>query len=282
MDRIKLNNGIEMPVIGFGTFLIKEGKDCEEAVLKALKAGYRMIDTAEAYGNEKSVGNAIKKSGIPRNEIFITTKINFNHYEAVDARKAIENSLMNLQTDYIDLVLLHWGFGNYYSAWRVLEEYYEKGIIKAIGVSNFEPDRLIDLINFNKVNPVVNQIETHLYCQRDSVHNWENKYKVAHEAYAPLGQGRANEMFNEPIVIELSKKYGKTPAQILLRFQIQKGVIIIPKSVHDDRIKENIDIFDFSLNEEEMNALSKLDRNEPMIGKPEAPEFTETAMGWIK
>ena len=282
MDRIKLNNGIEMPIIGFGTFLIKEGKECEEAVLKALKAGYRMIDTAEAYGNEKSVGNAIKKSGIPRNEIFVTTKINFNHYEVEDARKAIENSLNNLQTDYIDLVLLHWGFGNYYAAWRVLEEYYEKGIIKAIGVSNFEPDRLIDLINFNKVKPVINQIETHLYCQRDSVHNWENKYKVAHEAYAPLGQGRANEMFNESIVIELSKKYGKTPAQILLRFQIQKGVIVIPKSVHDDRIKENIDIFDFSFNEEEMNSLSKLDRNEPMIGNPEVAEFTETAMGWIK
>ena len=282
MDRIKLNNGIEMPVIGFGTFLIKEGNECEEAVLKALKAGYRMIDTAEAYGNEKSVGNAIKKSGIPRNEIFVTTKINFNHYEVEDARKAIENSLNNLQTDYIDLVLLHWGFGNYYAAWRVLEEYYEKGIIKAIGVSNFEPDRLIDLINFNKVKPVINQIETHLYCQRDIVHNWENKYKVAHEAYAPLGQGRANEMFNEPIVIELSKKYVKTPAQILLRFQIQKGVIIIPKSVHDDRIKENIDIFDFLLNEEEMNALSKLDKNEPMIGNPEVAEFTETAMGWIK
>ena len=282
MDKIKLNNGIKMPVIGFGTFLIKEGKECEEAVLKALKAGYRMIDTAEAYGNEKSVGNAIKKSGIPRNEIFITTKINFNHYEVADARKAIENSLNNLQTDYIDLVLLHWGFGNYYAAWRVLEEYYEKGIIKAIGVSNFEPDRLIDLINFNKVKPVINQIETHLYCQRDSVHNWENKYNVAHEAYAPLGQGRANEMFKEQEVIELSKKYGKTPAQILLRFQIQKGVIIIPKSIHEDRIKENIDIFDFSLNEEETNVLSKLDRNAPMIGKPENPEFTETAMGWIK
>lgn len=282
MNRIKLNNGIEMPVIGFGTFLIKEGNECEEAVLKALKAGYRMIDTAEAYGNEKSVGNAIKKSGIPRNEIFVTTKINFNHYEVEDARKAIENSLNNLQTDYIDLVLLHWGFGNYYAAWRVLEEYYEKGIIKAIGVSNFEPDRLIDLINFNKVKPVINQIETHLYCQRDSVHNWENKYKVAHEAYAPLGQGRAKEMFNEPYIIELSKKYGKTPAQILLRFQIQKGVIVIPKSIHDDRIKENIDIFDFSFNEEEMNSLSNLDRNEPMIGNPEVAEFTEKAMGWIK
>lgn len=282
MNRIKLNNGIEMPVIGFGTFLIKEGNECEEAVLKALKAGYRMIDTAEAYGNEKSVGNAIKKSGIPRNEIFVTTKINFNHYEVEDARKAIENSLNNLQTDYIDLVLLHWGFGNYYAAWRVLEEYYEKGIIKAIGVSNFEPDRLIDLINFNKVKPVINQIETHLYCQRDSVHNWENKYKVAHEAYAPLGQGRAKEMFNEPYIIELSKKYGKTPAQILLRYQIQKGVIVIPKSIHDDRIKENIDIFDFSFNEEEMNSLSNLDRNEPMIGNPEVAEFTEKAMGWIK
>lgn len=169
-----------------------------------------------------------------------------------------------------------------HAAWRVLEEFYEEGKIRAIGVSNFEPDMLIDLINFNKVKPAVNQIETHLYCQRKTVHEWENKYGIAHQAYAPLGQGRANEMFKEKAVTHLAEKYGKTPAQILLRYQIENGVIVIPKSVHENRIKENIDIFYFSLTNEEIASLAALDKNEPMIGKPEYPDFTEFAMTWIK
>ena len=172
-----------------------------------------------------------------------------------------------MQTDYIDLVLLHWGFGNRYAAWRVLEEFYEQGRIRAIGVSNFESDMLIDLINFNKVKLAVNQIEAHLYCQRKAVHEWENKYGVVHQAYAPLGQGRANEMFNEKAVISIAEKYGKTPAQVLLRYQIENSVIVIPKSIHESRIKENIDVFDFSLTNEEIAELATLDRNKPMIGK---------------
>ena len=282
MKTIKLNNGIEMPMLGFGTFQITDQKQCEESVISAINAGYRLIDTAEAYGNEKFVGNAIKKCGIERNELFITTKLNFNHFETESATETIYKSLENLQTDYIDLVLLHWGFGNRYAAWRVLEDFYKQGKIRAIGVSNFEPDMLIDLINFNKVTPAVNQIETHLYCQRKSVHEWENKYGVAHQAYAPLGQGRAKEMFEEKAVVAIAEKYGKTPAQILLRYQIENGVIVIPKSVHENRIKENIDIFDFSLAKEEIDLLAALDKNEPMIGKPEVPDFTEFAMTWVK
>lgn len=282
METVKLNNGVEMPMLGFGTFQITDPEQCEASVIAAIKAGYRLIDTAEAYGNEKYVGNAIKRSGIDRSELFVTTKLNFNHFETEAARETLNKSLENLQTDYIDLVLLHWGFGNRYAAWRVLEEFYEKGKIRAIGVSNFEPDMLIDLINFNKVKPAVNQIETHLYCQRKAVHEWETKYGIAHQAYAPLGQGRANEMFNENAVIRIADKYGKTPAQVLLRYQIENGVIVIPKSVHEDRIKENIDIFDFSLTNEEIASLAALDKNEPMIGKPEQPDFTEFAMTWVK
>jgi len=282
MKTIKLNNGIEMPMLGFGTFQITDSKQCEQSVSVAINAGYRLIDTAEAYGNEKYVGNAIKNCGINRKEMFITTKLNFNHFETESARETLNKSLENLQTDYIDLVLLHWGFGNRYAAWRVLEEFYEKGTILAIGVSNFEPDMLIDLISFNKITPAVNQIETHLYCQRKSVHEWENKYGIAHQAYAPLGQGRANEMFREEAVVRIAEKYGKTPAQILLRYQIENGVIVIPKSIHENRIKENIDIFDFPFTNEDSEKLAALDKNEPMIGKPEQPDFTEYAMTWVK
>ena len=271
-----------MPMLGFGTFQITDPKQCEESVITAINAGYRLIDTAEAYGNEKFVGDAIKNCGVDRNRLFITTKLNFNHFETETARETIDKSLEALQTDYIDLVLLHWGFGNRYAAWRVLEDFYEQGKIRAIGVSNFEPDMLIDLINFNKVKPAVNQIETHLYCQRKTVHEWENKYGIAHQAYAPLGQGRATEMFKEKAVVRIAAKYGKTPAQVLLRYQIENGVIVIPKSIHENRIKENIDIFDFSLTNEEIAELAALDRNEPMIGKPEQPDFTEFAMTWEK
>lgn len=190
------------------------------------------------------------------------------------------SSLEKLGTDYLDLVLLHWPFGNYYKAWGELEKLYNEGKIKAIGVSNFEPDRLIDLIEFNKIKPTINQIETHLYCQRINEHKWEDKYGIAHMAYAPLGQGRANEMFEENVVKELAEKYRKTPAQILLRYNIQNGVVVIPKSVHENRIKENIDVFDFSLSEDEMNSLKSLDKANPMIGNPENPEKAELAMTW--
>lgn len=277
MDFVKLNNGIKMPMLGFGTFQV-QGEECETSVLGAIKAGYRLIDTAEAYGNEEAVGNAIAKCGVSRSELFITTKVNFKSYD--NTRRTVENSIKKLQTEYLDMVLLHWPFGNVYGAWRDLEKLLEEGKIRAIGVSNFEPDRLIDLISFNKVKPAINQIETHIYCQRHIEHEWEDKYGVAHQAYAPLGQGRANDMFEEETIKRIADKYGKTPAQVSLRFLLQNNVVIIPKSVHESRMKENIDILDFDLTANELEAIRALDKRTAMIGNPEAPELVESAMKW--
>lgn len=277
MNKITLNNDIQMPLLGFGTFLMG-GAECEESVLTALRSGYRMIDTAEAYGNEDAVGNAIVESGIPRKEVFIVTKVNFRSYE--NTCETVGASLQKLKTSYLDLVLLHWPFGNYYAAWRELEKLYHEGKIRAIGVSNFAPDRLIDLIEFNKVTPAVNQIETHLLCQRRTEHKWLEKYHVRHMAYAPLGQGRKNEMFENPVLVEIAKVHGKTAAQVALRFLMQSGVVVIPKSVHADRIKENFNLFDFELTVDEMNQLVKMDTAMPMIGNPEDPAMVEEAMKW--
>lgn len=277
MDKITLNNNIQMPMLGFGTFLMS-GAECEDSVLSALRSGYRMIDTAEAYGNEEAVGNAIVKSGISRKELFLVTKVNFRSYE--NTRATVETSLKKLQTDYLDLVLLHWPFGNYYAAWRELEKLYQEEKIRAIGVSNFDPDRLIDLIEFNDVVPAVNQIETHLLCQRRAEHAWLEKYHVQHMAYAPLGQGRKNEMFEDSVLVEIAKAHGKTAAQIALRFLMQSGVVVIPKSVHEARIKENFDVFDFELSTDEMAQLVKMDTAVPMIGNPENPAMVEAAMKW--
>lgn len=277
MNTLTLNNGIQMPVLGFGTFMMN-GSECEESVLTAIRAGYRMIDTAEAYGNEEAVGNAIIKSGVSREELFLVTKVNFRSYE--NTRETVEASLKKLKTDYLDLALLHWPFGNYYTAWRELEKLYQNGTIRAIGVSNFDPDRLIDLIEFNQVPPAVDQIETHLLCQRRAERAWLEKYHVQHMAYAPLGQGRKNEMFENPALLEIAEAHGKTPAQIALRFLIQSGVIVIPKSVHEYRIQENFNVFDFELTEKEMDCIRRMDTGIPMIGDPENPLKTEAAMKW--
>lgn len=273
----EINPGVSMPMLGFGTFM-NMGSDCERSVAEAIRAGYRLIDTAEAYGNEEQVGAGIKASGIDRKELFLVTKVNFKSYG--HTRKTVENSISRLGTDYLDLVLLHWPFSDYYTAWRELEKLHAEGLIRTIGVSNFEPDRLIDLIAYNDVKPAVNQIETHLYCQRQAEHAWEKKYGVAHMAFAPLGQGKANEMFEEPVVVRLAEKYRKTPAQVLLRRSLQDGVTVIPKSVHAQRIAENIDVFDFELTADEMAELRCIDRAAPMIGMPEKPELVEMSMQW--
>ena len=268
---------LDMPMLGFGTFQMR-GDVCEKAVACALSEGYRMIDTAAAYGNEEAVGAAIKSSDVPRSDILITTKVNFSSYE--NARASVEKSLGLLGTDYLDLVLLHWPFGNYYAAWRVLEEMKKEGKIREIGVSNFDPDRLIDLSHFNSEVPVINQTETHLYCQRLREHSYESALGVAHEAYAPLGQSRANEMFDEPAVRAVMERAGKTPAQVLLRFLVDSDVIAIPKSARAERIRENFGIFDFSLTEDELSALRSLDKASPMIGRAEDPEFAKVAVTW--
>ena len=277
MEYLTLNNGVQMPLIGFGTFMLG-GETCKNAVTVAIENGYRMIDTAEAYGNEKEVGEGIKQSDIDRKELFLITKVNFKSYE--NAEQTVMQSLSNLQTDYIDLLLLHWPFANYYGAWRTLEKLYAEGKIRAIGVSNFEPDQLLDLIAYNKIIPAINQIETNLYCQRSTERSWMDKKQVSHMAYAPLGQGNRNEMFQEPMVLSLAKKYRKTPAQVLLRFLTQKGIIVIPRSTKPEHIKENFDLFDFELSTDEMSQLSALDKKEPLIGRPETPELVEFSLTW--
>ena len=277
MEYLKLNNGVTMPVVGFGTFMLA-GEICEEAVAAAIQEGYRMIDTAEAYGNEAAVGKGIAKSGIDRKELFLVTKVNYKSYENV--RETVEQSLKNLQTDYIDLLLLHWPFANYYNAWRELEKLYEEGKIRAIGVSNFEPAQIVDLIAYNKVVPAVDQIETNLYCQRSVERKWLDKKNVAHMAYAPLGQGNRNEMFTEPEVVALAKKYNKKPSQILLRFLTQKDIIVIPRSTKQEHIRENFNIFDFSLTDDEIAKLTELDQKTAMIGNPNNPELVEMSLTW--
>ena len=279
MEYLTLNNGVPMPLIGFGTFMLG-GETCTEAVTAAIEIGYRMIDTAEAYGNEKEVGEGIRQSGIDRRELFLVTKVNFKSYE--NAEQTVMQSPENLQTDYLDLLLLHWPFANYYAAWRTLEKLYGDDRVRAIGVSNFEPDRLLDLIAYNKIVPAVDQIETNLYCQRGAERVWMDKKQVAHMAYAPLGQGNRNEMFQEPAVLALARKYGKTPAQILLRFLTQNGIAVIPRGTRPEHIRENFVLFDFTLTLDEMAQLAALDRKEPLIGRPEAPELVEFSLTWEK
>lgn len=257
MEYVRLNNGMEMPKLGFGTFRLKD-EECTEAVAGAVECGYRLIDTAEAYGNEAAVGEGIRRSGIDRSELFIVTKINFTSFE--HPHETIENSFRNLGTDYIDLMLIHWPFGNYYAAWREMEKYHEEGSIRAIGVSNFEPSQLVDLIGYNKVAPVINQIETNLYCQKRYERTWMDKYHVAHMAYAPLGQGKNNDMFREPVVQMLAEKYGKTPVQIALRFLIQKDIVAIPMSRSKEHVLQNMDVFDLTLSDDDMAELETLDK----------------------
>ena len=275
MECIMLNNGVEMPLLGLGTFKMA-GEECANSVRMAIQAGYRMIDTAEGYRNEEQVGQGIADSGIDRKELFIVTKVNFRSFE--NTRETVLSSLKKLRTDYLDLVLLHWPFGNYYAAWRELEKLHAEGILRAIGVSNFEPDRLIDLISFNKVTPAVNQIETHLFCQRQVERKWMEKYNVSPMAYAPLGQARRSEMVTLPEVTALADKYGRTPAQILLHYLIQLGIVVIPKSVHEERIKENFNVFGFELTAAEMETLRALDTATPMVGTPAKPEKVEMFM----
>lgn len=277
MEYITLNNGVKMPMLGFGTFKAA-GEDCSNSVTEAIRAGYRMIDTAEAYGNEKDVAAGIAAAGVERKELFLVTKVKFRSYD--HARESVLQSMENLKTDYLDLVLLHWPFGNYYAAWRELEKLYEEGKIRAIGISNFDPDRMIDLISFNRIKPQVNQTETNLYCQRQKEHEWEDQYDIAHMAYSPLGQGQAKTMFAEPKVQAIAAAHGKSPAQVLLRFLMQSGVIVIPKSVHADRIRQNFDVFDFQLTEEEMERLRSLDKAQPVGGRAEDVDRLLQALTW--
>ncbi len=277
MEFQTLITGYKMPLVGLGTYQT-DGDDCFNSVIWALEAGYRLLDTAQGYKNEQIVGDAMKKSGVKREDIFLVTKVNFKNFEK--CYQSVMESLEKLKTDYLDLVLLHWPYNNYYAAWRDLEKLYKEGVIRSIGVSNFEPDRLIDLINYNEIKPHVNQIETNLLCQRIEHKAWMEKYDCAHMAYTPLGQNRRNEMFAFEEVSKLAEKYSKTKAQIMLRFLTQCNMTVIPKSVHKERIIENISIFDFSLTKEEIESLKKLDTNTALVGTPADPNRVVRSITW--
>lgn len=264
MKNITLNNGIEMPVLGFGVYQINDAAACEKAVIDAIEAGYRLIDTASAYGNEEAVGNAIKKSGVAREELFITTKLWISGAGYDQAKKAFEVSLNKLQLDYLDLYLIHQPYGDVYGSWRAMEGLYKEGRIKAIGVSNFHPDRIMDLIVHNEVIPAINQIETHPFNQQIETQKFLTENDVQIESWGPFAEGK-NDMFSNELLTSIGAKYNKSVAQIILRWLIQRGVVVIPKSVKKERIVENINVFDFELATEDMNAIMALDTKQSVF-----------------
>ena len=264
MKYVTLNNGVKMPILGFGVFQIDDMKECEEAVYNALKAGYRLIDTAASYRNEEAVGSAIKRSGIPREEIFVTTKLWVSDANYEKAKLAFETSLKKLDLEYIDLYLIHQPFNDVYGAWRAMTELYKEGKIKAIGVSNFYPDRLVDFIMNNEVVPAVNQVETHPFNQQVKANEIMKEYGVQIESWGPFAEGK-NGIFTNEILSEIGKKYNKSVAQVILRWLIQRDVVVIPKSVRKERIEENFNVFDFELNSEDMEKISELDKKESLF-----------------
>ena len=273
MEYVTLNNGVKMPILGYGVYQVTQ-EECERCVLDALKVGYRSIDTAQSYFNEEQVGNAIQKSGVPREDLFLTTKVWVEHYGYEQAKASVLESMRKLQTDYLDLVLLHQPFSDTYGAWRALEELYDEGKLRAIGVSNFYVDRMVDFASFNRIKPMVNQMETHIFNQQKELKGWADKYGVQLEAWAPFGEGRKG-TFDDPVIGEIAAKYGKTPAQIMLRWHIQRGVVVIPKSTHIERMQENFAVFDFSLSAEDMKAITELDHKESSFFSHQDPAMVE-------
>jgi 2,5-diketo-D-gluconate reductase A len=258
MQKVVLNNGVEMPILGFGVFQITDTEECERSVYEAIQAGYRLIDTAASYENEEEVGKAIKRGGVAREELFVTTKLWIQDAGYESAKKAFERSLKRLQLEYLDLYLIHQPFGDVYGSWRAMEELYREGRIRAIGVSNFQPDRLMDLIVHNQVVPAVNQIETHPFNQQLETQKFLQENKVQIESWGPFAEGK-NNIFTNELLRSIAEKYHKTVAQTILRWLTQRGVVVIPKSVRKERIIENFNIFDFELSQEDMEAIVALD-----------------------
>ena len=261
MEFVTLNNGVKMPKVGFGVYRIKDHKQCKQALLDAIDAGYRLIDTAQSYGNEEAVGKAIQETSVPRNELFITTKVWVANYGYEKTKASVEESLKKMQLDYIDLVLLHQPFNDYYGAYKALEDLYKEGKIKAIGVSNFYPDRLVDLVLYSEVKPAVNQVEVNVFHQQIEAQTYNEKYGVQMEAWAPFAEGR-NNMFTNPELKAIGDRYGKTVAQVILRWLVQRGIVPLAKSVKKERMQENINIFDFELSDEDMAVIAKMDKKE--------------------
>lgn len=273
MEYVTLNNGTKMPLLGYGVYQV-DPAEAERCVLDAIDVGYRSIDTAQAYFNEEGVGNAIVKCGVPRDELFITTKVWISNAGEAKAAASIQESLRKLQTDYIDLLLIHQPFGDYYGAYRAMEAAYKAGKVKAIGVSNFYPDRLVDICKFVEIPPMVNQVETHAFLQQKGPRRIMDKYKVQIESWGPFAEGR-NGFFTNPVLAEIGRTQGKTVAQVALRFLLQQGVVCIPKSTHKERMAENFNVFDFSLTPEEMARVEALDGNESLFLSHYDPETVE-------
>lgn len=276
MDYVTLNNGVKMPKLGYGVYQTPP-EETERCVLDAIRIGYRSIDTAQAYGNEEGVGNAMVKCGLPREELFITTKIWISNYGYEKAKASIEESLKKLQTGYIDLLLLHQPFGDYYGAYRAMEEAYKEGKVRAIGVSNFYPDRYLDIFHFSEIKPAVNQVETHVFQQQKLAKKYMERNGTQIMSWGPFAEGK-NDYFQNPVLKEIGAQYGKSVAQVALRFLLQSDVVVIPKSTHENRMKENFDVFDFALTEEDMKKIQALDTGKSLFFSHYDPETVEWFM----
>lgn len=280
MDYVTLNNGVKMPQLGYGVYQVSPD-EAERCVLDAIEVGYRSIDTAQAYANEEGVGNAVAKCGIPREELFITTKVWISNAGYEKAKASIDESLKKLKTDYVDLLLIHQPFNDYYGTYHAMEEAYRAGKARAIGVSNFYPDRFIDIANFCEVVPAVNQVETHVFQQQKTAKEFMKKYGTQIESWGPFAEGK-NDYFNNPVLKEIGAKYGKSTAQTALRFLLQSGVVVIPKSTHKERMEENFNVFDFALDSEDMRKIEALDTAESLFFSHYDPQTVEWFMSFAK
>ncbi|MFP9130378.1 aldo/keto reductase [Niallia sp. BSM11] len=281
METVTLSNGIKMPILGFGVYQINDLEECERVVGEAIAVGYRSIDTAQAYGNEEAVGSAVRKSGIPREEFFITTKVWISNAGYEKAKASMDESLRLLQTEYIDLMLIHQPFNDYYGTYRAMEEYYKAGKIKAIGVSNFYPDRLIDIAQFSEITPMVNQVETHVFNQQKQAQQIMEKYGTQIESWGPFAEGK-NDFFHNKTLKEIGEQYDKSVAQVALRYLIQRKVVVIPKTVTKERMVQNFEVFDFVLSQEDMNKIEKLDQEKSLFFSHYDPETVEFLTGLVR
>ncbi len=280
MTYVTLSNGVKMPQLGYGVYQIPK-EECERCVREAIHIGYRSIDTAQSYFNEEEVGNAITHCGVPRNELFITTKVWIEHYGYEETKASVSNSMQKLQVEYLDLCLLHQPFGDVYGAYRALEDLYSEGKLRAIGISNFYPDRLVDIASFSRIKPMVNQIEVHPHHQQAESKKWHDKYGIQMEAWAPFGEGR-NGMFELPALQAIGNQYGKTVAQVILRWHLQRGLAAIPKSTHINRMKENFEVFDFELTAQDMDAIAALDKKQSAFFSHTDPAMVEWFVNMVE
>lgn len=274
MNEITLNNGVKMPVIGYGVFQIQDEKQCEQCVVDAVETGYRLIDTAAVYGNEEAVGRAVRRCGVPREELFLTSKLWVQDASYEGAKAAIDRSLKNLQTDYLDLYLIHRPFGDYHGAWRAMEEAVDAGKLRAIGISSFEDSRVTDLILTHRIVPAVNQIECHPFHQQEKSRSFLSDLGIVTEAWAPFAEGK-HDLFQNEVLTSIGRKYGKSPAQVVLRWNIQRGIVPLAKSVHRERMEQNLSVFDFALSDDDKVAISQLDEGQTLFGKNEDPAYAK-------